>query len=386
MPGEFDNLTESIMRVAKATPASDAGATAPAPAPAPASASAPALTTTPAPTTPAPVTLKAAELPAALQVAKAPAPAPVPTTAPAPVPPQASNKEMNFAALRAKAEAAELEVKTLKERLAKTYDEQGQLILPDDVKKQIEERDQRITKMEEELGRDNVLRSPKFQREYLAPINATFDKMQTAIKQFEGNEKLAERLVGMSIKERYQTLTQELPEAVSVVLPMLSQLDDQLRTRDVALQEFQKTATALKQTEMVQQQEQIRSLQTAARDKVLAKMEAEGHFMFRALPGNQDWNAKVDQFKGAVNTLIQCNDIELQTEALALAVTAPVYRALYEEAQAEVARLTQELQGRRGAVPQIPLGGSGGVSMSGGQQGPITAAGLAAAAAAKLNF
>jgi hypothetical protein len=189
----------------------------------------------------------------------------------------------------------------------------------------------------------------------------------------------------MSIKERYQTLSQELPEAVSVIMPMLSQLDDQLRTRDTALQEFQKTSTAIKQTEMVQQQEQIRSLQTAARDKVLAKMEADGHFMFRALPGNADWNAKVEQFKGAVNTLIQCNDIELQTEALALAVTAPTYRALYEELLVENQRLTQELTGRRSAVPSIPIGGSAG-GPAGGAQTPVTAAGLAAAAAARLQM
>jgi hypothetical protein len=272
---------------------------------------------------------------------------------PPPAAPDAASKQDNMAAMRKRVEDQQRIIDELTQLKKQVFDDSGKPKVPDEFQQVLKAREAEIQRLSDELGRENFAKSPQFLREYQEPINRSFARLAATVKELGGDEKLAENMVGMGIKQRMQYLQQHMPEAAAVLMPMFSRIDEQLYNRNAALEQHKTLSHQLVERETAQQQDQIRQVRSAMRDKALTTLESEGHFLFSKVPGNDAWNSKVDQFRGAVDVLINSNNPELQTEALALSVAAPIYRSLYEESTARVQELEAELGRIRKATPSI---------------------------------
>ena len=337
---------------APAAPATTEAAPAtPAPAtPAPAAPAAPAAPVTPAPA--APTKLGITDIPATL-LGETPA-APAAPAAPA------DDKGANFAAMRLRNDEQQRLIDTLRAEKQKYLGDDGSFKLPEDVQKQITDKDAELQRLSDQLSQVDFARSPQFEKEYQAPLNRTYEKVVAAVKEFGGADPLAGQLANLGLKDRFQLLQQQLPEAAAVLMPLFNQLDDSVYKRNQALTDHKQLSTQLAERATVEQQTQIHQVRNAVRDKVLSSLEAEGNFVFSEVPGNEEWNGKVAIFKGAVDTLINSDNIELQTEALALSVAAPVYRGLYEQERTRSAELEKQLQRFQKATPGVAVGGGTG--------------------------
>jgi len=325
------------------------------PTPATPAPAAPAAPVTPAPA--APTKLGITDIPATL-LGEIPA-APAAPAAPA-VPPTTGDKEANFAAMRLRNDEQQRLIDTLRAEKQKYLGDDGSFKLPEDVQKQITDKDAELQRLSDQLSQVDFARSPQFEKEYQAPLNRTYEKVVAAVKEFGGADPLAGQLANLGLKDRFQLLQQQLPEAAAVLMPLFNQLDDSVFKRNQALTDHKQLSTQLAERATVEQQTQIHQVRNAMRDKVLSSLEAEGNFVFSEVPGNEEWNGKVAIFKGAVDTLINSDNIELQTEALALSVAAPVYRGLYEQERTRSAELEKQLQRFQKATPGVAVGGGNG--------------------------
>ena len=350
------SVSEEVIKSGLGTPS-----TVPAPAAPAAPATTEAAPATPAPAAPAAPVTPAPAAPTKLGITDIPATllGETPAAPAAPAAP-ADDKGANFAAMRLRNDEQQRLIDTLRAEKQKYLGDDGSFKLPEDVQKQITDKDAELQRLSDQLSQVDFARSPQFEKEYQAPLNRTYEKVVAAVKEFGGADPLAGQLANLGLKDRFQLLQQQLPEAAAVLMPLFNQLDDSVFKRNQALTDHKQLSTQLAERATVEQQTQIHQVRNAMRDKVLSSLEAEGNFVFSEVPGNEEWNGKVAIFKGAVDTLINSDNIELQTEALALSVAAPVYRGLYEQERTRSAELEKQLQRFQKATPGVAVGGGNG--------------------------
>ena len=268
-----------------------------------------------------------------------------------PVTPPAGTKEENMSAMRQRITDQQKIIDADKELKAKYLDADGNFMPPTELTDKYKEQTDEIARLGDELAKVNFAKSPEFQTRYQAPVDATFQQITELVTELGGKEGLAEQLAGATVKERLDYLKTNLPDATGILLPMYSSLDKVLAMRHQALETHKESSAQLTQQETVQKQQQLTVLRNSMRDQALSTMEREGYFMFSKVPGNDEWNARVDEMKGAVEVLVNSEDVAMQTEALAKSVAAPVYRALYEEERTARTALEQQLSRYQTATP-----------------------------------
>jgi len=247
------------------------------------------------------------------------------------------------------------------------------------------QKDEEIKRLSHELGKVNFAASPEFQTRYQAPVDSTFQQIIELVTELGGTEGVAAQLAGATVKERLAYLKQSMPDAAGILVPMYSSLDKLLVMRNQALETHKETSVKLAQQESVQKQQQISALKNTMRDKALDSLEQEGYFMFSKVPGNEEWNGRVDAMRGAVDVLVQSEDVALQSEALAMSVAAPVYRALYEEERTARIQLEQQLGRYQTANPSAHLSGAPQSVGTAGVASGLTASGAAQVILGKIG-
>ncbi len=262
-------------------------------------------------------------------------------------------------------------------------DETGKFKVPKEITDAIAERDAKLAQLENQLAKTNFAASSEFQSKYQAPVDSMFTQISEIVKEFGGPDGLAETLVGLPVKERLETIKKAMPDAaaVGVLVPMYASLDRLLVARHQALENHKQTAAQLQQESTVRKEQEMAILRNTMRDRALSTLEQDGYFMFSKVPGNEAWNGKVEQMKQAVDILVKSNDVELQTQALALSVAAPVYRTLYEEERAARIQLENQLRQAKNVNPLTRVSMPSTVPAPGQQQSAPPAGGLTPAAA-----
>jgi hypothetical protein len=281
----------------------------------------------------------------------------VPKQEPLPAP---GSKEDNLAHMRQRITEQQKIIDELNALKAQYLGDDGAFKLPENVTRTMKEREEEVTRLRTQLSRLNFAESPEFKERYQNPVDLTFQQIAGIVKEFEGPEGLAERLAGMSVRQRLDVLKTDMPDAASILLPLYATLDQQLYQRHRALENHQQEAGRLQQESMIQKQQQVDNLRSTMKSKALSTLEQQGYFMFSKVPGNDEWNGKVDKMRDAVDVLIKSDDVALQAEALAMSVAAPVYRNLYEEERAARIEAEKLLSRYRSADPSVRTPGGNG--------------------------
>lgn len=305
--------------------------------PAPVAGSVPKISSTGVPETLLPKELQAPAAP--------PAPAPAELIKP-------GSKEDNLAHMRQRIADQQKIIDDLSALKSQYLDEAGKFKVPKEVADLIAEKEQKLAKMEDELSKVNFGASPEFAAKYQAPVDTTFQQISEIVKEFGGKDGMAGHLAGLPIKDRIEFLkSNNLSDAVGVLLPMYASLDRLLVMRHEALENHKQTAVQARNEDIVRREQATMTLKNTMRDRALGSLEQSGYFMFAKVPGNDQWNSTVTQMREAVDVLVKSNDVELQTQALALSVAAPVYRTLYEEERAARMNLEKQLRQYQTANP-----------------------------------
>lgn len=266
-------------------------------------------------------------------------------------------KEFNFAELRKSKEAAEAELKTYRERF-------GTLDSPKPVK-EFEERltaaETRAKELEERLAQIRFEESPRFKQQYLEPINTAYRNAVQAATEFaetdaekQGVVKLIRHAVELQGKARVAALQQLGQTEAATLAPYLAEVDRAVMARDQALEQYKGRAKEFETEQAVAQEQQLRQIRTSLSNAALEKVRAEGHFIFAPVPGNEEWNQFVAKQVQQFQQLVHDATPQVQTEALALSVAAPIYQELYLTTKAQLAQVQSQLDALRGARPRNP--------------------------------
>ena len=216
--------------------------------------------------------------------------------------------------------------------------------------KALEEENKRL---DTDLSRTSLAKSPSFQKKWNPKIKSLVDTATETTKAFNGDDKIIGAALRLGIKERYAFLNKHVPEAVSILMPNLAELDRTLQAREQELTDFKKTSLQLDLKTTASQEQQTKEFKAQLKNKTMAEITKKGHFVFKKIDGNDAWNKKVDGFQENVTELFQTDDIAKQAEALALSVAAPIYLDLWKEERATRLSLEKRLGIKKSSSPKI---------------------------------
>ena len=283
----------------------------------------------------------------------APPPDPVPSTST-----DTGDKDKNFAQLRHKAETAEARVKELEAKIAPLLDESGNLKIGADMAEKYAKIEGDLNKAYDQIAMFNVEADPRFNAVYnnkKAAVANTIDRM---VKEFGGTDDTIAKASAMSLKERVQFLKGELPDAADLLIPQFLELDQIERARKEDLKNARVKIEQMKAQNKVEVEQNVVRVRNALHTAACRTMEEQGYFMFKEVPGQDEWNAQVRGVKQRGMEFLSSNDPQMQSMAMEMAASAPVWKALFEQRDARVRDLERQLKINAGAGASINANGS----------------------------
>jgi hypothetical protein len=210
------------------------------------------------------------------------------------------------------------EIKSLK---AKTKEiENG---LSDDEKKAILEENK---KLQEQIEKSNFVKSPRFQREYVAPVNAMQKNIEEVGKEYGLEEADLRAAISMSRAERAQYLGEHIANqsGLAELLPMYSAYEQRLNAAKSAIDNFNKQSAAEIAKERAKHQETVQEALTVAEEE----LRNAGFTMLRESKIDPEWLPRIR--KNAMGLLADGADIKERAKAAIASVVSNAQNMYYK--------------------------------------------------------
>jgi len=208
----------------------------------------------------------------------------------------------------------------------------------------------------------DLSRDPRFKSQFEQPMNVLSQRGKQMLTELELQPEIFDRATALSLKDRIAYLNQAAPDIAQELRTVLSEMDTIKARRDDALNRHGEIAQQLTQ----QKQSQIKELQQQVLGESLRSVQADGHFIFSHVEGDEDWNGTVDALLNNAGQMISSGDPRSQAKHILLGVAAPLYMKMYMQEREKREALSKELQKVQSSMPDI---GSGGPENTGGSAG-----------------
>lgn len=165
------------------------------------------------------------------------------------------------------------------------------------------------------------------------------------------------KAASMNARERADFLATVLPDeiqqtALVTMLPMFMQLDVVNNTKMAEIQNHAATLAALDKAATTDAETKLTELVEGAKSDAL-KTVGENELLLTKVPGNEEWNQKVDIMLSSVDALFATQDPKVHAEAFVRSLTAPVYKDWYVKERTYRQKLEGIISDRNIALPNI---------------------------------
>jgi len=196
-----------------------------------------------------------------------------------------------------------------------------------------------LAEAHETIARLNLSEDPRFKAKYDNQKGFLVNAIKEQAKALEINEGIVDILAQLPLRDRLAMINREAPTLKEVALPLFTQLDMLNNQRANELQH----ASANKEQFSAQRSAEINALQSKVLTDTVKAAADKGHFVFKKIEGNTEWNAAVDNSITTAESIMRSGNIAQQTEAITLGAAAPVYLALYNAERAARKALVAQL-------------------------------------------
>lgn len=226
------------------------------------------------------------------------------------------SKDDNFAELRKKAEAAELELKTRDEKLA--------------------EYQKKLEDMEATLERTAFEKSPKFRDKFEAPYQAAVGDAVEFARLYAEDPSIAEKALSLKGRERIDFIDESFGSgaAAAAFLSKVEAADAARGKLETALTDYRTTNNQLQQDE-IQQREKVTQTINKTFDRVLGHLANKSDYFRKG--DDSDYNSMVDKRVEAARAIIHGTASENDM------AVAPFLAVIAKDAVEENAKLKAEL-------------------------------------------
>lgn len=225
------------------------------------------------------------------------------------------SKEDNFAELRKKAEAAELELKTRDEKLS--------------------EYQRKLEEMEATLERTAFEKSPKFREKFQAPYDAAVEAAVDFAKTYTEDPSVAEKALSLKGRERIDFIDEHMSgAAASAFLSKIEAADAARNNLESALSDYRSTHQQFEQEE-VKHKEKVNQTINTTFDRVLGHLSNKLDYFRKG--DNDDHNKVVDNRVAAAKAILMGTASENDM------MVTPFLAVIAKEAVEENAKLKSEL-------------------------------------------
>lgn len=260
----------------------------------------------------------------------------------------------NFAAMRTKLEAAETELKSLREQVKAKFDKAGVV----DATQEMQDLATQNDELRARLAQLDLASTPEFKTRFDVPMGAIQQQIKTAVQHYGGEEGLAAQLMALDIGARHALIAQKIPDGAAYLPSLFAQMDILVQQRAAALTSHAanmrtREAEAVRSA-TVEEQKQLDGLRVEAVKRAIAGK----HHLLQKVSGTDErsvsWNTRVDALNAQIAQLFSPGaDPAAQADALVKAPLADHYRALYMTAATRLKALEREFVARNGSLPRL---------------------------------
>ena len=205
-----------------------------------------------------------------------------------------------------------------------------------EIRKQFEARDAEAKRLEAEIAKIDLARSPEFRKRYDDRLNQIGQRMIQAMSA-EGvpadeAAKLARALVAeRKPSAREQALDDAVPSLKGTLLAFLNQFDEVAGERETALAKAKETAAAIGEAESRARLAALAGKVDEVAEKAAAEAASLGSPYYREVKDNDEWNKAVADRKATLKGLLLSGDPEKLAPFVAEGLTAADLRRRYSE-------------------------------------------------------
>ena len=145
----------------------------------------------------------------------------------------------------------------------------------------------RLAETEAQLEKSNFAQSPRFQNEFVKPVNEAWEQIAAIAKAYELPPEVINAAARAEVKERDAILSGEgIPQAGLVqLLPLFNQFSSLMASANAEIENF-KTKT---EEEVAQEMKMMDETTTTALNSAISTLQANNHFLLRESKENPDW-------------------------------------------------------------------------------------------------
>ena len=227
-----------------------------------------------------------------------------------------------------------------------------------ELRKQLEAKETEAKKLSDELARLDLSRSPAFRKQYDDKLNQLGAKMVQTLTSEGVAQDEAANLVRALVAEkkpsaREYALNEAAPSLKGTVLALLTQFDDAVQARNLALEKARETAAAIDEAESRGRLAALAGKVDSVAEKAAADAAALGSPFYKRVQDNQAWNEGVDGRIATLKGLLLSGDVEKLAPYVAEGLTAADLRARYATLYKNFRSLEQEYQDVVGQAPNL---------------------------------
>ena len=205
-----------------------------------------------------------------------------------------------------------------------------------EIRKQLEARDAEAKRLEAEIAKIDLSRSPEFRKRYDDRLNQLGRRMVDALAAEGVPAEEASRLVRGLVAERRPSaresaLDEAAPSLKGTLLAFLTQFDETAQERQTALDKAKETAAAIGEAESRARLAAMAGQVDSAADKAVAEAVALGSPYYKEVAGNDEWNAAIKERVQTLKGLLLSQDPEKLAPFVAEGITAADTRRRYAE-------------------------------------------------------
>lgn len=265
---------------------------------------------------------------------------------------QLKNAKEQLKAVREQAKAHEAKAKELEAKVTNTA---VQTVVGQESK--VAELEGKVKEYEEKLGRYDLSLTDEFQTRYDKPVQSLLMRIGKRLVRADRDEAAASELTGKLLQANSAQLSELLVEEPPAVQGAVSILIDEAReileNRKIALDNWKASRAAVEEEQKRNGHSSLVKNILESTDEAVKALDAEGNFLFRRIPGNDNWNSAVDERVDAVRGLLYSNDPKLIAKFIADGVTAGDLRGMLAKLRVAYDQLKGEAQRVLGVVPSV---------------------------------
>lgn len=220
----------------------------------------------------------------------------------------------------------------------------------------------RIKELEEELGRENLTKSPAFKAEYDGKKEQNALRFKGLLQRElgykpEDAEQIYDKASGLGLREQVNYLAQEAPELHGLLANILLENRTIDENKAQALTDWRAKQAALSESQQHTQKVQTARQLEETLNTVFAELADTGNVFFKPASGNSPkaltWNENLGLTKQAVKRVMLENKYPEVSRLVALGHTADKYKQLADSLAEENARLHKENKELIAAKPGV---------------------------------